>query len=180
MAVAAAVAGAVTWAVARRRTHMDPTVAPAGEHGRGGVAEAGSRAGGGLPGPTGAPGAAVRIALAVLASVAVTAAVTAFTVHGVTTGPVPELARRDATVTAEAEITDDPRIRPHQGGVSRRETAVVRARMLLVSAPRSGSSWTCPSCCSVPATGGVHCCRASGSGCAGGWARPSRVSRSRP
>ncbi|GIH59977.1 ComEC/Rec2 family competence protein [Microbispora siamensis] len=134
VAVAAAVAGAVAWAVARRRTHMDPTVAPAGERGRGGVAEAGSRVGGGLPGPTGAPGAAVRIALAVLASVAVTAAVTAFTVHGVTTGPVPELARRDATVTAEAEITDDPRIRPHQGGVSRRETAVVRARMLLVSA----------------------------------------------
>ncbi|MEU6408485.1 ComEC/Rec2 family competence protein [Microbispora sp. NPDC046933] len=107
VALAAAVAGAVTWAAARRRNSAaDPTGAPA----------------------------AARVALAVLASVAVTATVTAFTVHGVTTGPVPDLARRGVTVTGEAEITDDPRIRPHQGGVARRETAVVRARMLLVSA----------------------------------------------
>ncbi|MGI5160028.1 ComEC/Rec2 family competence protein [Microbispora sp. CA-102843] len=187
VALAAAVAGAVTWAAAKRRDiAADYTRAPAGErpaaaggkrtgqaprhrlgeeeqpagaeprhrlgeeqwlsgrgvshgragveHGWGGVAEAGSRVGGGLAGPTRAPGVAARIALAVLASVAVTAAVTAFTVHGVTTGPVPDLARRGVTVTAEAEIADDLRIRPHQGGVSRRETAVVRARMLLVSA----------------------------------------------
>ncbi|MEU8174323.1 ComEC/Rec2 family competence protein [Microbispora hainanensis] len=118
VALAATVAGAVTWATAwtaRRR---------------------GKQAGGRLADPAEAPGAALRIALAVLASTAVTAAVTAFTVHRVTTGPVPDLARRNVTVTAEAEITDDPRIRPHQGGVSRRETAVVRARMLLVSAAR--------------------------------------------
>ncbi|MEV7807782.1 ComEC/Rec2 family competence protein [Microbispora sp. NPDC088329] len=133
VALAAAVAGTVTWAVARRPNDMaDPTQAPVGEYGRGGAAEAGGR----FAGPAGAPGAAVRIALAALASVAVTASVAAFTVHGVTTGPVPEMARRDATVTAEAEITDDPRIRPHQGGVSRRETAVVRARMLVVTTAR--------------------------------------------
>ncbi|MBB2745629.1 UNVERIFIED_ORG: competence protein ComEC [Microbispora rosea subsp. rosea] len=139
VALAAAVAGAVTWAAARRRNQVaDPDQAPAGEH----SAAAGGDWAGEAPRHrlgeqqrwTG--GAAARIALAVLASVAVTATVTAFTVHAVTTGPVPDLARRDVTVTAEAEITDDPRIRPHQGGVSRRETAVVRARMLLVSAAR--------------------------------------------
>ncbi|GIH47409.1 competence protein ComEC [Microbispora rosea] len=118
VALAATVAGAVTWV----------TTSTAGRRGK--------QPGKGLAGTTVAPGAAARIALAVLASTAVTATVTAFTVHKVTTGPVPDLARRNLTVTAEAEITDDPRIRPHQGGVSRRETVVVRARMLLVSAVR--------------------------------------------
>lgn len=126
VALGATVAGAVTWA----------TAWIAWRRGKQGGKQGGKQAGGRLADPAGAPRAALRIALAVLASTAVTAAVTAFTVHRVTTGPVPDLARRNVTVTAEAEITDDPRIRPHQGGVSRRETAVVRARMLLVSAAR--------------------------------------------
>ncbi|WP_327044718.1 ComEC/Rec2 family competence protein [Microbispora sp. NBC_01189] len=84
----------------------------------------------------GGPGAAARAGLAVLASVAVTATVVALRVHEVKAGPVPDLARREAAVSVEAEITDDPRIRPHPGGVTRRDTAVVRARALLVSAPR--------------------------------------------
>ncbi|WP_260614967.1 ComEC/Rec2 family competence protein [Microbispora sp. KK1-11] len=149
VALAAAVACAVTWALARHRSQVadlnqvadpdqvaDPGQAPAGERpavaGGGWAGVAPRHRSGEQQWWTG--GTAARIALAVLASVAVTAAVTAFTVHGVTTGPVPDLARRDVMVTAEAEITDDPRIRPHQGGVSRRETAIVRARMLLVSA----------------------------------------------
>lgn len=118
VALAATIAGAVMWA----------TAWTAGRRGK--------RAGGRLADLVGAPGAALRTALAVLASTAVTATVTAFMVHRVTTGPVPDLAHRSVSVTAEAEITDDPRIRPHQGGVSRRETAVVQARMLLVSAAR--------------------------------------------
>ncbi|WP_310741695.1 ComEC/Rec2 family competence protein [Microbispora sp. H13382] len=158
VALAAAVAGVVTWATARRPPNPDVERGRGVERGtdvehgcgaerggdveRGGegTGESGSRAEGGrageFAGPAGAPGAVARIAMAVLAAVAVTAAVTAFTVLKVTTGPVPDLAGRGATVTAEAEISDDPRIRPHQGGVARRETAVVRARLLLVSAAR--------------------------------------------
>lgn len=84
----------------------------------------------------GTAGTAARVVLAGLACVAATAVVVVFRVHGLTAGPVPDLARREATVTAEVEIRDDPRIRPHQGGVARRETAVVSARMLRVSAAR--------------------------------------------
>ncbi|MEU6430489.1 ComEC/Rec2 family competence protein [Microbispora sp. NPDC046973] len=159
VALAAAVAGAVLWAAAwaapRRRNHgATPDRAPAGDR----LAVEGRRAGQELRHRLGEEqwrtgGAAARVALAVLASVAVTAVVTAFTVHRVTTGPVPDMARRDVTVTAEAEITDDPRIRPHQGGVSRRETAVVRARMLLVSAARERYSVDVPVVLLGPADG---------------------------
>ncbi|MEU8273423.1 ComEC/Rec2 family competence protein [Microbispora bryophytorum] len=175
VALAAAVAGAVMWAVtravARRRNQVayrnqvagpdqvaDPTQAPAGERPAAGGEEwagavrAASRHRLGKQ-QCWTDGAAARIALAVLASVAVTAAVTACTVHGVTAGPVPDLARRDVTVTAEAEITDDPRIRPHQGGVSRRETAVVRARMLLVSAAQERYAVDVPVVLLAPADG---------------------------
>ncbi|WP_311931084.1 ComEC/Rec2 family competence protein [Microbispora sp. H11081] len=157
VALAAAVAGVVTWAVTRRAPHRD-----AGRDGDGdaewdGDGEAGSRAereaAGGLAGPEGTPGAAARVATAVLAAVAVTAAVTAFTVLTVTTGPVPDLARRHAMVTAEAEISDDPRIRPHQGGVARRDTAVVRARLLLVSAARERYAVDVPAVLLGPAEG---------------------------
>ncbi|MEN3536598.1 ComEC/Rec2 family competence protein [Microbispora sp. ZYX-F-249] len=139
VALTAAVAGAVTWAATRRRAQVaDPKRAPAGDPPAAvGAKRAGQAAGHRLREEQRATGgAAARVAMAVLAAVAVTAAVAAFTVLRVTTGPVPDLAGRGATVTAEAEISDDPRIRPHQGGVARRETAVVRARLLLVSAAR--------------------------------------------
>lgn len=137
VALAATVAGAVTWA--RRRKHMaDPDRL---------------HAGGEAADPKGAFGAAVRVMSAVFASVAVTATVTAFAVHRVTTGPVPDLARRGLTVTAEAEITDDPRIRPRQGGVARRETAVVRARMRLVTIARERYAVDAPVVLLGPAEG---------------------------
>lgn len=79
-------------------------------------------------------------ALAVLACMAATAAVVAFKVHTVTTGPVVELARDRTTVTAEAVISDDPRIRLHRGGVSRRSSAVVEARMASVEVGGVGDS----------------------------------------
>ncbi|GLW21469.1 hypothetical protein Mame01_15120 [Microbispora amethystogenes] len=101
----------------------------------------------------GGPGTAARAGLAVLASVAVTATVVAFRVYGVTTGPVPDLARREAVVSVEAEITDDPRIRPHPGGVTRRDTAVVRARLLLVSALRERYAVDVPVVLLGPAAG---------------------------
>nr|WP_225311901.1 ComEC/Rec2 family competence protein [Microbispora cellulosiformans] len=101
----------------------------------------------------GGPGTAARAGLAVLASVAATATVVAFRVHEVTTGPVPDLARRQAAVSVEAEITDDPRIRPHPGGVTRRDMAVVRARALLVSATRERYAVDVPVVLLGPAAG---------------------------
>ncbi|WP_084258874.1 ComEC/Rec2 family competence protein [Microtetraspora malaysiensis] len=71
-------------------------------------------------------------ALAALACSAATAAVVAVKVHTVSTGPVAELAARHATVVAEVEIGDDPRTRPQRGGLTRRDSFVVEARMLFV------------------------------------------------
>ncbi|MGI5491632.1 ComEC/Rec2 family competence protein [Microtetraspora malaysiensis] len=71
-------------------------------------------------------------ALAVVACGAATAAVVAVKVHAVSTGPVAELAARHATVVAEVEIDDDPRARPQRGGLTRRDSFVVEARMLSV------------------------------------------------
>ncbi|WP_433414643.1 ComEC/Rec2 family competence protein [Microtetraspora malaysiensis] len=71
-------------------------------------------------------------ALAVVACGAATAAVVAVKVHTVSTGPVAELAARHATVVAEVEIGDDPRTRPQRGGLTRRDSFVVEARMLSV------------------------------------------------
>ncbi|WP_344056180.1 ComEC/Rec2 family competence protein [Microbispora corallina] len=73
--------------------------------------------------------------LGVSVCVAATAAVVALKVHAVTSGPVPALAARQETVTAEVVLTGDPRIRPHRGGVARRDTAIAEARMAAVNAP---------------------------------------------
>ncbi|GLW97923.1 ComEC/Rec2 family competence protein [Microtetraspora sp. NBRC 16547] len=86
----------------------------------------GDRVGGRSRGPV------AGTALAALACGAATAAVVAFKVHGVSTGPVVELAARRATVTAEVEIGDDPRVRPQRGGLTRRESVVVEARMVSI------------------------------------------------
>ncbi|MBP2702701.1 ComEC/Rec2 family competence protein [Microbispora sp. RL4-1S] len=76
---------------------------------------------------------ATTVVTAALVAVAGTAAVTAVKVYGVTAGPVPGLAARGAVVTAEAVVTDDPKIRPHRGGAARADTAVVPARMVAVT-----------------------------------------------
>ncbi|WP_083502315.1 ComEC/Rec2 family competence protein [Sphaerimonospora mesophila] len=96
-----------------------------------------------------------RVTAGVLVCVAATAAVVAFKVHSVRTGPVPDLAARGVTVMAEAVIADDPRIRQRRGGVTRRVSVVVEARLVLVDAPQarfrvdvpvvlfgSGAGWT--------------------------------------
>ncbi|WP_245647056.1 ComEC/Rec2 family competence protein [Microtetraspora niveoalba] len=83
-------------------------------------------------------------ALAALACGAATAAVVAVKVHTVGTGPVAELAARHATVVAEVEIGDDPRARPQRGGLTRRESFVVEARMLAVQ-PVTGAAGAPPS-----------------------------------
>ncbi|MEZ0072204.1 ComEC/Rec2 family competence protein [Planotetraspora sp. GP83] len=82
-------------------------------------------------------GAVAKLGLAVLACVAATAAVVAFKVHTVSSGPVAELSARGATVTAEVVITDDPRVRPHHGGVTRRDSAVMEAQMVVVATTRT-------------------------------------------
>ncbi|MEW9531548.1 ComEC/Rec2 family competence protein [Microbispora sp. NPDC049125] len=70
----------------------------------------------------------------VLVTVAAVAAVVAFKVHTVTSGPVADLAARGATVTAEAVLTADPRIRQHRGGVVRRDMAVADAKIVILGA----------------------------------------------
>ncbi|MFC0861284.1 ComEC/Rec2 family competence protein [Sphaerimonospora cavernae] len=78
-----------------------------------------------------------RVSAGVLVCVAAASAVVAFKVHSVRTGPVPDLAARGVTVTAEAVITDDPRIRQRRGGVTRRDSVVVEARLVVVDAPEA-------------------------------------------
>jgi competence protein ComEC len=65
----------------------------------------------------------------VLVCTAGTAAAVAFRVHSVSTGPVAEEAQRRAVVTAEIVLTDDPRVREARGGLFRRESVVVAARV---------------------------------------------------
>ncbi|MFC0555468.1 ComEC/Rec2 family competence protein [Planotetraspora thailandica] len=86
-------------------------------------------------------GSSRRVVIGMLACASATAAVVTFKVHAVTAGPVAQLAARGATVTADVVITDDPRVRPHRGGVIRRDSAVVEARLeLLISAtPAAGN-----------------------------------------
>ncbi|MEU1877319.1 ComEC/Rec2 family competence protein [Streptosporangium sp. NPDC020072] len=72
------------------------------------------------------------VALAVLVCVAAAAGVVAFHVHAADTGPVAELARRRASATFEAVVTDDPRERAQRGGLSRRSGFVVPARVEVV------------------------------------------------
>ncbi|WP_204074439.1 ComEC/Rec2 family competence protein [Planotetraspora phitsanulokensis] len=74
-----------------------------------------------------------NVVVGTLACLSATAAIVAFKVHAVTSGPVPGLAARSASVTADVVITDDPRVRPHRGGVVQRDSAVVEARMVSVT-----------------------------------------------
>ncbi|WP_327086444.1 ComEC/Rec2 family competence protein [Nonomuraea sp. NBC_01738] len=60
---------------------------------------------------------------------AATAATVAFRVHSVTTGPVADLAREGTTITAELELTDDPRVRKPKSGSFHQESVIVEATL---------------------------------------------------
>lgn len=70
--------------------------------------------------------------LAILVCVAAVAGVVALHVYAADTGPVAELAGRRASATFEAVVTDDPRERVQRGGLSRRSSFVVPARVEMV------------------------------------------------
>ncbi len=80
---------------------------------------------------TRAQGAASRrnAAIAILGCAAAVAGSVAFRVHAVGTGPVAELAGRNASATAEVVVTDDPRETNRGGGPFPRESFVVPARV---------------------------------------------------
>ncbi|MBB5133086.1 competence protein ComEC [Thermocatellispora tengchongensis] len=97
------------------------------------------------------------MAVAVLVCVAAAALVVALRVHAVGGGPVAELARRGVLVTAEVELTGDPRVLPRGDGGFRGERVVAEATVvrvesgaqrgrLAVRAPvvmfGSGAGWT--------------------------------------
>ncbi|MER6173924.1 ComEC/Rec2 family competence protein [Streptosporangium sp. NPDC001681] len=67
--------------------------------------------------------------IAVLGCTAAVAGSVAFRVHAAGTGPVAELAGRHASAVAEAVVTDDPREVARRGGLFRRESFVVPARV---------------------------------------------------
>ncbi|MFI6451154.1 ComEC/Rec2 family competence protein [Streptosporangium amethystogenes] len=67
--------------------------------------------------------------IATLGCAAAVAGSVAFRVHAAGTGPVAELAGRHASAVAEAVVTDDPREVARGGGLFRRESFVVPARI---------------------------------------------------
>ncbi|GIH77571.1 competence protein ComEC [Planobispora longispora] len=69
------------------------------------------------------------MAVAVLGCVAAVAGTVAFRVHAVGTGPVADLAGRNASATVEAVLTDDPREVKQRTGEFRRVSFVVPARI---------------------------------------------------
>ncbi|MGW4424017.1 ComEC/Rec2 family competence protein [Streptosporangium sp. NPDC004631] len=73
-----------------------------------------------------------NVVLAVLVCVAAVAGTVAFHVHATGTGPVAALAAERASALVEAVVTDDPRRRVQHGGVSRRESFVVPARIEVI------------------------------------------------
>lgn len=75
-----------------------------------------------------------NVVVAVLGCVAAVAGTTAFRVHAVSTGPVAELVEQRASMVMEAVVTDDPRALPHHGGLFRRESFVVSARVESIGA----------------------------------------------
>nr|BFE87963.1 hypothetical protein GCM10020093_105640 [Planobispora longispora] len=70
-----------------------------------------------------------NVAVAVLGCVAAVAGTVAFRVHAVGTGPVADLAGRNASATVEAVLTDDPREVKQRTGEFRRVSFVVPARI---------------------------------------------------
>ncbi|WP_308250176.1 ComEC/Rec2 family competence protein [Sphaerisporangium fuscum] len=64
----------------------------------------------------------------------------AFRVHAITSGPVPALAAKRATVTVEITVTDDPRVLKGNRGLVRHDRVVVEGDLVLVET--SGSRFT--------------------------------------
>jgi competence protein ComEC len=75
-----------------------------------------------------------NVVVAVLGCVAAVAGAVAFRVHAVSTGPVADLVEKGASVVMEAVVTDDPRALPQRGGLFRRESFVVPARVESIGA----------------------------------------------
>ncbi|MFE3449172.1 ComEC/Rec2 family competence protein [Nonomuraea sp. NPDC059194] len=76
----------------------------------------------------------LNVAVAVLACVAATSAGVAFRVHAVTTGPIAELAARNATVHGEIVLTGDPRVRRAKAAFHG-ESVVVEATLESLDTP---------------------------------------------
>ncbi|GAA3124566.1 competence protein ComEC [Streptosporangium carneum] len=72
------------------------------------------------------------VTFAVLVCVAAVAGTVAFHVRATGVGPVAELVGRRASATVEAVVTDDPRELPQRGGLFRRKSFVVSARIEVV------------------------------------------------
>ncbi|MFG1702402.1 ComEC/Rec2 family competence protein [Nonomuraea sp. M3C6] len=62
------------------------------------------------------PSAWRNVALATLVCAAASSASVAFRIQALTTGPTPELAAHNTTITAQIALTDDPERRPSKGG----------------------------------------------------------------
>ncbi|MEO3809991.1 ComEC/Rec2 family competence protein [Sphaerisporangium sp. B11E5] len=73
--------------------------------------------------------------MAVLIGVAAASGGVALPVHAVTTGPVAELVRERAVVTAEVVVSGDPRVLPNHHGSSRRERVVVEGDIVWIAPP---------------------------------------------
>ncbi len=93
--------------------------------------------------------------IATLTCVAATSASVALRVHAVSTGPVVALATREAQVTAQITLTDDPKVRRHRGGRFTQDRIVIPATLTLLQTPATrlavntpvivfaqGSEWT--------------------------------------
>ena len=75
-----------------------------------------------------------RVGIGVLGCVAATAAGVGFRAHLAGSGPVAELARARAAVTAEVVLTDDPRVVTRHGGPVRRTRVIAEGRGELIEA----------------------------------------------
>ncbi|WP_235854941.1 ComEC/Rec2 family competence protein [Nonomuraea aridisoli] len=73
-----------------------------------------------------------NIAIATLICTAAASVSVALRVHALTTGPVSELADKNAFITAEIALTDDPERRPNRGGHFNPESYVARAALKVV------------------------------------------------
>jgi len=89
---------------------------------------------GNRPGTRRSAGGWRRVGIGVLGCVAATAAGVGFRAHLAGSGPLAELARDRATVTAEVVLTDDPRVVAGRGGPVRRDRVVAEGRAELIEA----------------------------------------------
>ncbi|MFI7692147.1 ComEC/Rec2 family competence protein [Nonomuraea sp. NPDC049655] len=84
-----------------------------------------------------------NVVLATLICAAAASASVAFRVQALTTGPVAELAARNANVTAQIVLSDDPKRRPRRSGHFNRDSYVIPATLKIIeSATRQRGSST--------------------------------------